>query len=88
MDSCICNAWERTAVFSLVSDTSQTRTIDAQEKLRSKPSSSAVGRSFIAVVGDMIMDLVFESERMPSLDESPDASSLAYDPAARAPIQP
>ena len=64
---------------NLISNTSQTRTIDTHEKLRSKPSSSAVGHSFIAVVGDMIMDVVFESERMPALD----ASSLADKPGGK-----
>lgn len=37
----------------------------------------------IAVVGGAIMDMVFETERMPDLDESLDASSLAYKPGGK-----
>lgn len=37
----------------------------------------------IAVIGGAIMDLVFEAERMPDLDESLDALSLAYKPGSK-----
>ncbi len=50
-------------------------------KLRSDMNTVASG--VIAVVGGMIMDLVFEAERMPQLDESLDASSLAYKPGGK-----
>lgn len=50
-------------------------------KLRS--DTDTVSTCAIAVVGGMIMDLVFEAERMPLLDESLDASSLAYKPGGK-----
>lgn len=37
----------------------------------------------IALVGGAIMDMIFETERMPDLDESLDASSLAYKPGGK-----
>ncbi len=42
-----------------------------------------VASSVIAVVGGMIMDLLFEALRMPELGESLDASSLAYKPSGK-----
>ncbi|TKA72635.1 hypothetical protein B0A55_05980 [Friedmanniomyces simplex] len=50
-------------------------------KLRS--TSKSTGYGVIAVVGGAIMDLVYETERMPRLDESVDALSLAYKPGGK-----
>ena len=41
-------------------------------------ASSEEQPAIIAVIGGVIMDLVFQAERMPKLDESLDASSLVY----------
>ena len=43
------------------------------------PADQAV----VAVVGGMIMDLIFETERMPAPDESLDAKSLVYKPGGK-----
>ncbi len=44
---------------------------------------SNAGRAVIAVVGGAIMDLVYETTRMPELDESLDALSLVYKPGGK-----
>lgn len=53
-------------------------------RLRSATSvNDSTIHAVIAVVGGAIMDMVFETERMPDLDESLDASSLAYKPGGK-----
>jgi ribokinase len=50
---------------------------------RLRSSKSNTGRAVIAVVGGAIMDLVYETTRMPDVDESLDALSLAYKPGGK-----
>lgn len=51
--------------------------------MRLRSSAKPSGPGVIAVVGGAIMDLVYETERMPEQDESLDALSLAYKPGGK-----
>lgn len=66
--------------FSSVPNHSQ---IEMTAEMRLRSGSGNAARYVVAVVGGIIMDLVFEVLHMPRLDESIRASSLAYEPGGK-----